>query len=249
MFGLIKAVSMFRNGFFILNHTDNNNYHYKNYVILFHSKNFFMINYSSSQNNSLKKILAVIIAVTAWTAIIFQAYLNTGSFGNLFSYFTILTNLLIAISISVILIFPTTSLCRYFNRASVQTGIALYIFIVALVYNTVLRGIVTLNGWNLFVDTLLHVLVPILYVVFWFFFVRKGTLQFKHPINWLIFPFAYLVYSLTRGAFYKWYPYPFLNVSELGFKKVVFNSGILLFVFLISGFALIFLDKRLKNNY
>ena len=190
-----------------------------------------MINSRSTQNNYFKKILALIIAVTAWTAIVFQVYLTTGSFGNLFSYFTILTNLLIAISVSVILIFPDTSLCRFFNRSSVQTGIALYIFIVALVYNTVLRGIITLNGWNLFVDTLLHVLVPILYVVFWHFFVRKGTLQFKHAFNWLIFPFAYLVYSLTRGAFYEWYPYPFLNVSELGVKKIIFNSGILLFVF------------------
>jgi len=41
----------------------------------------------------------------------------------------------------------------YHKKASVLTAIALYIFIVALVYNTVLRGLFPLDGWNFFVDT------------------------------------------------------------------------------------------------
>ena len=199
--------------------------------------------------NMFKKIWECIIVLTAWTAIVFQAYLTTGSFGNLFSYFTILTNLLIAVSVTAILIFPGTSVGRFFKNPSVQTAIALYIFIVALVYNTVLRGIITLNGWNLFTDTLLHVIVPILYIIYWFVFLEKGTLQYKQCLNWLIFPFAYLVYSLIRGAVYNWYPYPFLNVNEFGYQKVILNSVILIMVFMVSGFALIGLDKKLGKRY
>ena len=195
-----------------------------------------------------KKISECMIALTAWTAIIFQAYLTTGSFGNLFSYFTILTNLLVAVSVVSILIFPHVGVGRFFKKPSVQTAIALYIFIVALVYNTVLRGIITLNGWNLFTDTLLHVVVPIIYIIYWFVFVQKGTLQFKQGLNWLIFPFAYLVYSLVRGAFYNWYPYPFLNVDESGYSKVILNAIVLIVVFMVSGFALIGLDKRLGKT-
>ena len=111
-----------------------------------------------------------------------------------------------------------------------------------------LRGLVTFNGWNLFVDTLLHVIVPILYIINWCIYVPKGTLQIKHGISWLYFPFAYLLYSLIRGAIYGWYPYPFLNVQDLGYSKIIFNSIILIAVFMLSGFALIGLDKRLGKR-
>ena len=113
-----------------------------------------------------KKLWEIIIAITAWTAIMFQAYLTTGSFGNLFSYFTILTNLLIAISITAILFLPKRSIGLFCKKPSVQTAIALYIFIVALVYNTGLRSILTLHEWNLFTDTLFHVVVPLQYIFY-----------------------------------------------------------------------------------
>ena len=199
-------------------------------------------------NTGSKKVFECITAFTAFFAIGVQAYLTTGSIGNLFSYFTILTNLLVAITVTANLIFPKTNVGNFFNRPTVKTSIALYIFIVALVYNTVLRGLVTFNGWNLFVDTLLHVIVPILYIIYWFMYVPKGTLQFKHGLNWIYFPFAYLLYSLIRGAIYGWYPYPFLNVQDFGYSKVMFNSIILIAVFMLSGFALIGLDKRLGKR-
>lgn len=190
-----------------------------------------------------------IIALTAWTAIIFQAYLTTGSFGNLFSYFTILTNLLIAICSTANVVFYKTNKGKFFKSPTVQTAIALYIFIVALVYNTVLRGLITLNGWSIFVDTLLHVVVPVLYLLFWAFFVPKGTLLYRQSFRWLVFPFIYLVYSLVRGSVYHWYPYPFLNVLENGYQQVFLNASVLLLVFLISGLALIKLDKFLGKYF
>jgi len=73
-------------------------------------------------------------------------------------------------------------------------------------------------------------------------------LQFKQGIIWLIFPFAYLVYSLIRGAFYNWYPHPFLNLLTFGYSKVVLNSLILIAVFLVSGIALIGYDRRLGKK-
>ena len=119
----------------------------------------------------------------------FQAYLTTGSFGNLFSYFTILTNLLIAISITAILFLPKRSIGLFCKKPSVQTAIALYIFIVALVYNTGLRSILTLHGWNLFTDTLLHVIVTLLYIVYWFFLHKKE----HYPINKVSIGFIFLL--------------------------------------------------------
>lgn len=200
------------------------------------------------ENNLMKKIFEIVIAVTAWTAIVFQAYLTTGSMVNLFSYFTILTNLLVAVCSSVLLLNIKNKIGLFFGTASVQTAITLYIFIVALVYNTVLRGIVSLNGWNLFVDTLLHVVVPILFILYWFVYVPKGVLQWKQGLSWIYFPIAYLVYSLIRGAVFGWYPYPFLNVVTFGYPKVLLNLIIMIAIFLLAGLALIMLNNNLGNS-
>ena len=196
----------------------------------------------------IKNNYKLVTIVTAWTAILFQAYLTTGSMANLFSYFTILTNLLIAVSLTSILFFSKTKAAHFFNKPSVQSAITLYIFIVALVYNTVLRGIVSLNGWHFFVDTLLHVVVPILFIIYWFLFVPKGVLHWKQGIQWVYFPLAYLVYSLIRGAFYGWYPYPFLNVITYGYPKVFLNIFIMITVFFLSGLALIMLNQVLGKR-
>ena len=51
-----------------------------------------------------------------------------------------------------------------------------------------------------------------------------------------------------RGAYYGWYPYPFLNVHEVGYIEVFINSVILIVVFIISGFALISLDNMLGRR-
>ena len=193
-------------------------------------------------------LLEILIALNACVAVVFQAYLTTGGLGNLFSYFTILTNLLIAICSTTIVLFPNSNLGTFFKKPTVLSAITLYIFIVALVYNTVLRGLFPLDGWNFFVDTLLHVIVPILFIVYWFVFVPKGTLQYKNGISWLLFPFAYLLYSLLRGELYGWYPYPFLNVITFGYQKVILNSCVLIAVFLLSGVALIWLDKKLGRS-
>ena len=119
----------------------------------------------------------------------FQAYLTTDSFGNLFSYFSVLTNLLIAISISSILFLPQKSIGFFCKKPSLQTAIALYIFIVALVYNTGLRGILTLHGWNLFTDTLLHVVLPLQYIFYWFILHKKG----HHPTTKVSIGFIFLL--------------------------------------------------------
>ncbi|MFZ5976285.1 MULTISPECIES: Pr6Pr family membrane protein [unclassified Hydrotalea] len=35
-------------------------------------------------------------------------------------------------------------------------------------------------------------------------------------MGWLIYPLLYLVYILIRGSFSGFYPYPFVNVLQIG---------------------------------
>ena len=103
-----------------------------------------------------------------------------------------------------------------FSRPTVHSAVALYIFIVGLVYNLVLRNLWAPTGSQLLADNLLHVVVPVLFILYWFIFIPKAVLQWKDGIPWLLFPLVYLVNSMLRGAFTNWYPYPFLNAGGIG---------------------------------
>ncbi|RYY44079.1 MAG: hypothetical protein EOO06_18735, partial [Chitinophagaceae bacterium] len=176
------------------------------------------------QQSKQQQLFAALIAAAAGTSVILQFFFKTGSAANFFSFFTIQCNILVAITAASAAFFPTTGVGRFFTSTSVQTAVALYIFIVALVYNTVLRGLVPLEGWNLFLDTMLHVVNPLLYLSYWFIVSRKKSLlEYKNGLYWLIFPFAYLVYSMIRGAMVGWYPYPFLNAAQKGYATVSLN--------------------------
>ena len=202
---------------------------------------------SSNLPTSSHKIAATIIALLAWASLILQFYLKTGSTVNFFSFFTVECNLLAAVTLSFSVIMSGTAAARFFTSSSVRAAIAVYIFIVALVYNTVLRGLVPLESWGLLADTMLHVVIPILYLLFCIFFIPGNSLHWKDGLYWIIFPLCYLIYSLVRGAATHWYPYPFLNADEHGYGKVCINITVMLMIFLATGLGCIFINRRNRN--
>lgn len=203
---------------------------------------------SSTSQTNWQRVSTIFLAALSWFAIIFQLYLTKESFYNFISYFTILSNVLIAISLTSILASPTSIVGKYFSSIKVKSAIALYIFIVGLVYNFVLRGIWQPTGWQLIIDNFLHVAVPILYVIYWLICIPRRTLNWMDGIAWAYFPFSYLIYSLIRGHFIGWYPYPFLNVNEIGYQKVLLNSTFMLIAFVLIGLLLILINKILKKK-
>ena len=101
------------------------------------------------QKRSTKTLSAIIVAFSAWFAVFFQWYLMEGSLINFLSYFTITTNLLIAFSLTVSVFFYKTKAGLFFSKITVETGITLYILIVGLVYNVVLRGLLVVRAGRL----------------------------------------------------------------------------------------------------
>ncbi len=201
------------------------------------------------QNSSTsKKVFEFVVLLISWFAVLLQLILLKESIFNFISYFTILCNLLVAISLTAVIVAPNTSIGKYFSLITVKSGIVLNIFIVGLVYNTVLRGIWDPKGWQLVADNLLHVAVPVLYVLYWIVFTQKGTLKWKDGMKWVYFPFAYLIYSLIRGHFEDWYPYPFLNVIEFGYAQVFINAGFVVIAFLLFGALIIWVDRLMKRR-
>ena len=165
-----------------------------------------------------------------------------------FSYFTIQTNILVALCFTALGWKSKSRFSRFFTNPNTVTAIAVYITIVALIYNTVLRFIMQLEGLQLLVDTMLHVIIPIGFVVYWYFFVNNTTVKWKDVFLWLIFPLAYLIYTIVRGSFVDFYPYPFVDVKKLGLNSVLINSFFVALTFLLFSLLYVFISKRKNRN-
>ena len=212
-----------------------------------------------NQTNKIKWAYTTLTVIITWFAIVLQfsisipAYLAEGrSLSNalvqLFSYYTILSNVLMVVCLTSILITPKSAWGRFFLRGSVLTAITLYITIVAIIYNVALRNVWHPVGLFKLANELLHVINPVLFIIYWFAFVPKEGLRYKNILPWLWFPFIYFIYVLIRGAVSGDYPYPFLDVVKLGYMQVMLHALILLPIIWGLGALFILLARFLAKS-
>jgi len=205
------------------------------------------------QSSKPKRIYLALIAILGWFALVLQFYLIIQNrvvsipetIVRYFSFFTLLTNLLVAIYCSFILLRPYSQAAKFFSRPGVATAITVYILIVGIVYNTVLRYLWHPAGLQLIADELLHSVIPLMFLLYWLFFVVKGKLNWN-TFPWLLYPLFYFIWILIFGAITSFYPYPFIDVTKLGYNKVILHSGILTIAFLILSLLFVAIDKIMK---
>lgn len=143
---------------------------------------------------------------------------------NLFSYFTVQSNLLAVISLlgGAFLLYAGKKSARfdYFRGA-----VTLYMVVTGIVFALLLSGIegvqLTAVPWD---NTVLHYLVPLAIVADWLIDRPTKRIPLRRALWWMVFPIAYLAYSLVRGPLVGWYPYPFLNPDNGGYGAVVLTS-------------------------
>lgn len=140
------------------------------------------------------------------------------------SYFTIWTNAAVALTLTVPLVWSDTRLGRFFRRPDVTTAVAASITFVMITYHVLLSHLVNPEGIALLTDTLSHYLVPVLFVGYWWVVSPKETLRWRDPLIWLSYPLVYQIHVLIRGALTGFYPYPFVDVNQLGYASVLQNT-------------------------
>ena len=70
----------------------------------------------------------------------------------------------------------------------------------------------------------------------------------KSLFSWLIYPFIYIILILIRGNYSDYYPYPFINVLNLGLKAVLINSFFLMILFLVLSLILVGIGKWIERK-
>ena len=201
------------------------------------------------------RIIALLGALLGWFAIIMQLYLMIenrvvhvpGTLLRFFAFFTIDTNIIVAVCFSFIFLGSKTRLGRFFSKASTVTAITVYITIVGIVYNVILRSEWDPQGMQKIVDELLHSVIPALFIIFWLVFVPIEQLKWKNAFPWLIYPVVYMAYAIIHGAITKFYPYPFVDVNKLGYNKALLNAGGVLLIILLLSLSLIATGKLMRK--
>jgi hypothetical protein len=202
------------------------------------------------------RIYAAVGAFLGWFALALQLYLMlvrdpAGMLGvviTYFSFFTILTNFLVALVFTAAAVSPRAARGQWLLRPSVQASTAVYIAIVGIVYQILLRHLWNPQGAQWVADLLLHSIIPVGYVLYWWLFATREDLSWKNAIGWLVYPGAYLVYILARGAVSGLYPYTFVDVTSLGYGGVLARSAALMMVFLGMGLLIIAIARGKRNR-
>ncbi len=208
-----------------------------------------------NQTTKFNSLFLAIISLLGWFAIFLQFYLIIinrvatvpETIVRFFSFFTIQTNLLVAVCFSFLWLRPKSKWGIFFSTPKNISAITLYILIVGIVYNLILRFLWAPVGFQKLADELLHLVIPILVLLFWLLFVDKKMLVIKNIFPWLIFPFLYLIYTFLRGHFFHFYPYPFVDVISLGYTQVIYNSFFMLIAFLVIGLLIVGIGN-ISNN-
>lgn len=119
------------------------------------------------------------------------------------------------------------------------------ILLAGVVHFFLLRPLLDLDGWDLAADRLLHMVVPVVAVTGWLLFGPRGRLTTADLGPFLVLPVGWLGYTLVRGAAVDWYPYPFIDVGEHGYARVLATCAGVSLLMLAIAWAAVWLERRL----
>ena len=205
----------------------------------------------------MKNNYRIMCALIAWVVLSlrFVDMLIIGEYSSIaetlfvyFGYFTVWANILIALALTAPLLNPDRKLANFFKRPAVRAALASYILMVSVVYHMLIVPYWNPQGFTWLTATGLNTVMPILYIVDWLFFAEKRPIFYKHLPYWLIFPAVYGVTSIIRGLLTGVYPYPFLNVTDLGIGNVLINMFGLVAVFAVVGPIFIAVAHLISNR-
>ena len=164
-----------------------------------------------------------------------------------FAYFTIQSSLIAAVVLSVTAVREYMSLPQTKALSLARLSVSTYAIVVAVVYNALLRGTPVLPGdpdygynWPVVPNEILHVWAPILIVVDLALTTLTTKLKFKQIFWVLLFPLAWLVFTIIRGLNTNWWAYWFLNPNEKAgiIGVIAYIFGIMFFMLLSATISL-----------
>jgi hypothetical protein len=195
----------------------------------------------------MRRAYAGLFALVGWFAVVGQYIVGHGhdlaATVDYFSYFTILSNILVALTLTVAAVAPSSGLGRALLAPPMAVATVVYITVTGATFYFILAKLYHLEGWTKHLDHLLHYVMPPAFVVFWLVFVPKGRLHLRNVAWMLAAPLVYAAYTLVHGPFSGFYPYPFVDVPQIGYVHVFANIGKFIVLFTLVGCVYVLIDR------
>lgn len=210
-------------------------------------------------NAAPKHWLCTLMALLGWSGLAIQLYVVLlmrwasgasviGGLLSYFSFFTVLTNTMVATVLTYAVISRSSKGRSFFLQAWVSSGITVSIIVVGVAYSLLLRQLWQPHGVAWLANELLHDVMPVLFTLYWWYCVPKGLLRVSHIGVWALYPVLYFAYILLRGHLLGVYPYPFIDVGKLGYAQVFLNAGEILAGFFVVALMLVALDRWVASK-
>lgn len=114
-----------------------------------------------------------------------------------------------------------------------------------IIYGTLLGNPLTLAFWNDLDNLFQHVLFPLLFILDWFVFSKKGKVKFKSVLLSFVFPLLYAAIIVLCCYFIPNFraPYFFFDIKTMGVIKTFVWIGRLIAIFVVIGCFYLICDK------
>jgi hypothetical protein len=140
----------------------------------------------------------------------------------LFSYFTILSVLLVGVVSTLLAIDPRRDgrLLRVLRLDALVC-----ITVTGVVYHLLLRATHEVEGVYVLTSFLDHTVVPVLALVVWLLAGPRPRTDARTALLSVVLPLAWVAWTFARGSVVETYPYPFLDVTQIGAGAAAVNTA------------------------
>jgi len=166
-----------------------------------------------------------------------------------FAYFTIESAMIISV---VLFVGGWMALTRETDTVlytTIRLLILAYAVVMAGVYNGLLRGIpdegYVVVPWP---GEIMHVWIPLFVLLDWLFSPSRPALRWSALGIVVIYPLAWVAFTLVRGAATGWVPYPFFEF-ETGFVSIAaYILGIAAFILAVAALGILYSRRRAPRS-
>ncbi len=161
-------------------------------------------------------------------------------------YFTYQSNILVIVYFIIDIVYLIKKQKTFMPR--LKGTITMSITVTFLIYHFLISGGYE-NRADIIRSTILHYIVPIMTILDYILFDKKGIYKNIDPILWLIIPLIYFLFifirakvggKLSNGSYY---PYFFIDINKYGIKTVLKNALFITIAFTILGYIELFIDR------
>ena len=206
------------------------------------------------KKNYLSLVYKMLIVLVLGTGL----YLNFKfiSFKSGVVYFTLQSNILCFI----FYVFLTVYLLMYGNYKKFKYDNKLYTILKGLISANItltmviytfleLTNSVSVYDTHLIECLFVHYIAPVMILLDYIVFDKKGNMQWHYPFIWGVIPVLYgifnFIYTLLGGKFVEGkYAYAFYDVDKYGIGGVILNSMMILVGFFILNYIVVYFDRK-----